>query len=49
MTVLYGTLFLGESITPWMVGCALVIVCGTLLSTGLIRTLRPGRTASEKA
>lgn len=38
--VLYGTLFLGERITPWMVGCALVIVCGTLLSTGLVRTLR---------
>ena len=34
--VLYGSLFLGERITPWMVGCALVIVCGTLLSTGLI-------------
>ena len=47
--VLYGTLFLGESITPWMVGCALVIVCGTLLSTGLIRTRRPARAASEQA
>lgn len=38
--VLYGALFLGESVTPWMVGCAAVIVCGTALSTGL---LNPGR------
>jgi drug/metabolite transporter (DMT)-like permease len=38
--VLYGTLFLGERVTPWMVGCAVVIVCGTVLSTGLIRTGR---------
>lgn len=46
--VLYGTLFLGERVTPWMVGCALVIVCGTLLSTGLITTLRPARSTSER-
>lgn len=37
--VLYGALFLGESVTLWMVGCALVIVGGTALSTGL---LKPG-------
>lgn len=35
--VLYGVLFLHERITLWMVGCALVIVCGTMLSTGLLR------------
>ena len=35
--VLYGALFLGESVTPWMAGCAAVIVCGTALSTGLLR------------
>ena len=35
--VLYGVLFLGESVTPWMLGCAAVIVCGTALSTGLLR------------
>ncbi len=35
--VLYGALFLGESLTPWMVVCAVVIVCGTALSTGLVR------------
>ena len=37
--VLYGALFLGESVTSWMVVCAAVIVCGTALSTGLL-TLR---------
>lgn len=35
--VLYGVLFLGETVTPWMLGCAAVIVCGTALSTGLLR------------
>ncbi len=34
--VLYGVVLLGEVVTPWMVGCALVIVVGTALSTGLI-------------
>jgi drug/metabolite transporter (DMT)-like permease len=34
--VLYGVLLLGESITPWMVVCALVIIAGTTLSTGLV-------------
>ncbi len=33
----YGELFLSETITPWMVGCGLVIICGTALSTGLVR------------
>ena len=35
--VLYGIVLLDEVVTPWMVGCALVIVLGTGLSTGLIR------------
>jgi drug/metabolite transporter (DMT)-like permease len=35
--VLYGVLFLGESVTLWMTGCAAVIVCGTALSTGLLK------------
>ena len=35
--VLYGALFLGESVTPWMLACAAVIVCGTALSTGLLK------------
>jgi drug/metabolite transporter (DMT)-like permease len=38
--VLYGVLLLGEHVTPWMLLCAAVIVCGTALSTGLIRLWR---------
>jgi drug/metabolite transporter (DMT)-like permease len=34
--LLYGVLLLGEAVTPWMVGCGLVIVAGTSLSTGLV-------------
>ena len=35
--VLYGVVLLGESVTPWMVGCGLVIVLGTTLSTGILK------------
>lgn len=35
--VLYGVVLLGEGVTPWMVGCGLVIVAGTALSTGFIK------------
>ncbi len=35
--VFYGVLLLGESITLWMVVCALVIIAGTTLSTGLLK------------
>ena len=38
--VLYGVVLLGERVTPWMLLCAAVIVCGTALSTGLIRLWR---------
>lgn len=38
--VLYGSLFLREAVTPWMLGCAVIIVCGTMLSTGLLRPRR---------
>lgn len=43
--LVYGAVFLGERVTPWMLGCGLVIVCGTLLSTGLVqpRTADPSR------
>ena len=34
--VIYGVLFLHETVTLWMVVCALVIVCGTALSSGLV-------------
>ena len=35
--VLYGVLLLGEHVTLWMLLCAAVIVCGTALSTGMLR------------
>jgi drug/metabolite transporter (DMT)-like permease len=47
--VIYGTLFLDEQVTPWMVLCGLVIVCGTALSTGLVKlpAFRPQRPAQR--
>jgi len=33
----YGVVFLGETITWWMVGCGAVILLGTALSTGILR------------
>jgi drug/metabolite transporter (DMT)-like permease len=38
--VLYGALFLREAVTPWMLLCAAVIVVGTALSTGLLKSGR---------
>ncbi len=35
--IIYGALFLGEDITLWMVVCGCVIVCGTALSSGLLK------------
>ncbi len=35
--VFYGVVFLGEAVTLWMLLCAVVIVCGTALSTGLLK------------
>lgn len=46
--ILYGSLFLEERITLWMAGCALVIVTGTLLSTGLVRTRASAVEAPER-
>lgn len=43
--LMYGALFLKESITPWMVSCGLVIMAGTALSTGLVRWSRLERSA----
>ena len=43
--LMYGALFLNETITPWMVFCGLVIMAGTALSTGLVRWARLERTA----
>ncbi|MBP6297379.1 MAG: DMT family transporter, partial [Acidovorax sp.] len=47
--VLYGSLFLNEAVTPWMLGCAVVIVGGTLLSTGLVTRLWPRSKRVESA
>lgn len=41
--VAYGVLLLGEVVTPWMVGCGLVILLGTALSSGLIASRPPSR------
>lgn len=38
--VFYGAVFLREIVTPWMLLCAAVIVCGTALATGLIKLNR---------
>ena len=38
--VFYGAVFLREVVTPWMLLCALVIVCGTALATGLVKFKR---------
>jgi len=38
--VIYGALFLGESVTGWMLLCGGVIVCGTALSTGWLALRR---------
>jgi drug/metabolite transporter (DMT)-like permease len=35
--VFYGVVFLAEAVTLWMLLCAAVIVCGTALSTGLLK------------
>ena len=38
--VFYGAIFLGEVVTLWMLLCAVVIVCGTALATGLVKFKR---------
>lgn len=38
--LLYGNWFLSEPITAWMLGCGVIIVGGTMLSTGLIGAKR---------
>jgi drug/metabolite transporter (DMT)-like permease len=36
--LLYASLFLQERITLWMLGCGLIVVIGTALATGLIKS-----------
>lgn len=45
--VFYGSIFLGEEITSWMLMCALVIVCGVALSTGLVKLGRRKQAAAR--
>jgi drug/metabolite transporter (DMT)-like permease len=40
--VLYGVVFLGESVTAWMLICGAIILCGTALSMGLLKHLFQG-------
>lgn len=35
--VIYGVLFLGETVSTWMLLCGAIIVCGTALSVGLFK------------
>jgi drug/metabolite transporter (DMT)-like permease len=35
--VVYGLVFLGELVTPWMLTCGVVILCGTALSLDLLK------------
>lgn len=41
--VLYGVLLLGERVTPWMLICGAVIICGTALSTGILKLFATGK------
>jgi drug/metabolite transporter (DMT)-like permease len=41
--ILYGVLFLGESVTPWMLLCGAVILIGTMLSVDLLGMRRRAR------
>jgi drug/metabolite transporter (DMT)-like permease len=41
--LLYGAVFLGETVSQWMVLCGVIIVCGTALSVGLIKTANPNQ------
>ncbi len=46
--VFYGTVFLGESVTGWMVVCGAVILLGIALATGLLRLLPLNRPADRQ-
>ena len=35
--VVYGVIFLGETVSSWMLMCGVIIVCGTALSIGLFK------------
>ena len=35
--IVYGATLLGETITPWMLMCGAIVLCGTVLATGLLK------------
>jgi drug/metabolite transporter (DMT)-like permease len=45
--IVYGVVLLGEAVTPWMLGCGVVIVLGTTLSTGMWRLPSRGTAGGE--
>ncbi len=44
--LLYGAVFLQETVTTWMLVCGVIIVCGTALSAGVIKLPTRSRAAS---
>lgn len=40
--VVYGTIFLHEAVSMWMVFCGAIIICGTALSANLLQLQRKG-------
>ncbi len=45
--VIYGAIFLGESVTSWMLICGAIILFGTALSMGLFKLRPPVKPSSE--
>ena len=35
--IVYGSTLLGEAVTPWMLLCGAIVLCGTALATGFIK------------
>lgn len=35
--IFYGATLLGEAVTPWMLLCGAIVICGTALATGLVK------------
>ena len=35
--IVYGSTLLGEAVTPWMLVCGAIVLCGTALATGLVK------------
>ncbi len=37
VALVYGSTLLGEAVTPWMLLCGAIVLCGTALATGFIK------------